>query len=247
MGTLAHIWRHPIKSHGREALESVALTIGQTMPWDRHWAVAHEAAKLEGANWVPCVNFSRGAKAPGLMAIEASFDEAAGRITLHHPELADLTVDPDQEGEAIIAWSAPLIPEGRAQSARVVRAERGMTDTDFPSISLNSHSSLRALGQKAGAPLDPRRFRGNLWIDGLGPWEEFEWIGKTLRIGAAELRVEERIGRCLATTANPETGVRDVDTLAALDAGWGHTDFGVYAQVVQSGTVARGDTVEVIG
>ena len=41
----AALWRHPIKGHGREALETVDLTEGRTMPWDRRWAVAHEAAK----------------------------------------------------------------------------------------------------------------------------------------------------------------------------------------------------------
>nr|WP_224826222.1 MOSC domain-containing protein [Cognatishimia sp. MH4019] len=247
MAVLAQIWRHPIKSHGAEALEAVQLIAGQTMPWDRRWAVAHEAAKADASAWSPCANFSRGAKAPALMAISAKTDETTGRITLRHPELGELTIDPETEAEALIAWAGPLVPTDRAQSARVVRVpDRGMTDTDFPSISLNSTSSLRALSQKVGADLDPRRFRGNLWLDGLGPWEEFEWIGKTLRIGEAELRVIERIGRCLATTANPKTGARDADTLGALEDGWGHTDFGVYAEVTQSGVIRRDDPVELL-
>ncbi|MEL7211806.1 MAG: MOSC domain-containing protein [Pseudomonadota bacterium] len=247
MATLAQIWRHPIKSHGAEALQSVELIAGKTMPWDRRWAVAHEAAQVDDTAWSRCANFSRGAKAPGLMAISAETDEATGRVRLSHPDLSELDVDPETEADALIAWAAPLMPADRAQSTRVVRVpERGMTDTDFPSISLNSTSSLRALSQKAGVELDQRRFRGNLWLDGLGPWEEFEWIGKTLRIGTVEMRVVERIGRCLATTANPQTGVRDVDTLGALQDGWDHTDFGVYAEVVTSGAVAVGDTVEVM-
>ena len=127
------------------------------------------------------------------MAVSAQMNEAAGRVALRHPDLGELTVDPDTAAEALIAWAAPLVPADRAQSARVVRVpDRGMTDTDFPSISLNSTSSLRALSQKVGTDLDQRRFRGNLWLDGLGPWEEFEWIGQTLRIGSAELRVVER-------------------------------------------------------
>lgn len=247
MRSLAQIWRHPIKSHGAEALETVRLEAGKTMPWDRRWAVAHDAAKADGTSWAPCANFSRGAKAPGLMAISAKTDEASGRVRLGHPELGVLDLDPEAEGDALIAWAGPLMPADRAQSARVIRVpERGMTDTDFPSISLNSLSSLRALGQKVGAELDPRRFRGNLWFEGLGPWEEFEWIGKTLRIGNAQLRVVERIGRCLATAANPMTGTRDVDTLGALEDGWGHTDFGVYAEVVESGQIRVGDEVEVL-
>jgi len=46
--------------------------------------------------------------------------------------------------------------------------------------------------------------------------------------------------------ANPETGRRDADTLGALENGWGHTDFGVYAEVTQTGMIRPGDSVEVI-
>ena len=38
------LWRHPIKGHGVEPVEGVTLTAGATMPWDRVWAIAHEAA-----------------------------------------------------------------------------------------------------------------------------------------------------------------------------------------------------------
>ncbi|PKP81933.1 MAG: molybdenum cofactor biosysynthesis protein, partial [Alphaproteobacteria bacterium HGW-Alphaproteobacteria-2] len=59
---LAQIWRHPIKAHGRERLDAAMLEPGQTLPWDRHWAVAHEAAHLAEGAWSPCANFSRAAK-----------------------------------------------------------------------------------------------------------------------------------------------------------------------------------------
>ena len=38
---LAEIWRHPIKSCGRETLTRVLLTENRTLPWDRRWAIAH--------------------------------------------------------------------------------------------------------------------------------------------------------------------------------------------------------------
>ena len=65
------LWRHPIKSHGREALTSVRLEAGATMPWDRTWAVAHDASDVDGSAWAHCRNFTIGSKAPGLMAIDA--------------------------------------------------------------------------------------------------------------------------------------------------------------------------------
>jgi uncharacterized protein YcbX len=85
------------------------------------------------------------------------------------------------------------------------------------------------------------RFRGNVWLDGLAPWAEFNLVGSDICVGGATLRIRERITRCKATTVDPETGVSDADTLGALEAGWGHQDFGVYAEVVTGGAVAVGD------
>ena len=58
--------------------------------------------------------------------------------------------------------------------------------------------------------------------------------------------MRERIKRCMATTANPDTGRRDADTLGALESGWDHRDFGIYGEVVTPGRVARGDAVTVL-
>ncbi len=242
---LAHIFRHPIKAHGREALPRALLETGRCLPFDRHWAVAHEAAQLM-PGWNACMNFTRGAKTPALQAIMAEFDEAAGEMTLSHPLCETLRFNPDTpEGqEAFLNWVGPLMAGGRAQPARLVKAGRGMTDTPFESVSILNLSSNRALGQRIGRDLGLDRWRANLWLDGLAPWEEFDLIGRELMIGGARLKVVDRIGRCRATMVDCATGRIDVDTLDALEEGYGHTDFGVYAEVVAGGAVACGDSVE---
>ena len=58
-----------------------------------------------------------------------------------------------------------------------------------------------------------------------------------------DLRIEERITRCKATSANPETGRIDADTLGGLEAAFGHQDFGLYAVVTRGGAIATGDKV----
>ncbi|WP_170429347.1 MOSC domain-containing protein [Ruegeria arenilitoris] len=243
-GEVTSLWRHPIKSHGREAVQSVTMTPGQTMPGDRVWAVAHEASKADGSDWVPCANFSRGAKAPQLMAIEAHTNEKS--LTLSHPDRPELTFDPDHEVQAFLDWVKPLMPADRAASARIIRAPgRGMTDSDFPSISLCNMASNRAVGQKLDTDLSINRWRGNIWFDGLPLWEELDWIGREVQIGAVVFQVRERITRCLATTANPDTGQRDADTLGALET-WGHQDFGVYAEVIRGGEISVGDKVHLL-
>jgi hypothetical protein len=248
MTRVAALWRHPIKGHGFEALDKALLNEGCTLPWDRRWAVAHEGASAEadGSAWAPCQNFSRGAKAPQLMAIAATSDEAAGTVTLSHPQRPDLTFHPDTEEAAFLDWVRPLMPADRAQSARIVRApDLGMTDSAFASISIVNLASGTDLSARLGQDLSSLRWRANIHLDGPAPWAERGWIGRTLRIGAAELEIREHIVRCRATTANPATGERDADTLGALKQ-LGHQEFGLYGVVTRSGEIAVGDSAEVL-
>ncbi|MBN2759343.1 MAG: MOSC domain-containing protein [Rhodobacteraceae bacterium] len=240
---LAHIFRHPIKAHGRERLDAVDLSEGRCLPMDRHWAVAHDAAMLM-PGWNPCMNFTRGAKTSALQAINAAWD--GPRLTLTHPDLAPLTFDPDSaEGEAtLLAWLRPLHDDGRAGPAKLVKAGRGMTDTDFESVSILNLASNAALGAQLGADLGLDRWRANLWLDGMEAWAECDLIGRELTIGGARLRVVEPIGRCRATMVDCATGQIDHDTLSALRIARGDTNFGVYATVIQSGPIRAGDSVE---
>lgn len=246
---VASLQRHPLKSHGREALSRVELEAGRGLPWDRHWAVAHEAAKLTEGEWAPCANFSRGSKAPMLMAINARLDEGTAALTLSHPDRPEITFRPDDPDEAarFLDWVRPLCPPDRAQPARLYSVPgRGMTDTDYPSVSLISLASNRALGEQMGLDISPLRWRANIWIEAIRPFEERDWIGRRLRIGQAVLEIVEPKERCLATTANPATGIRDADTLRALMALHGDKDFGLYARVVEGGEVSVGDAVELL-
>jgi uncharacterized protein YcbX len=251
MTQITELYRHPIKAHGREALSSATLVAGQTFPWDRVWAIAHDAAKVTPDNqgWARCLNFTRGAGSPALMAVTAELDEPTGTITLRHPDLADWSGNPNtpQDAVRLINWSKPLIPQDRAQPSFVTKADgRGMTDSRFPSISILSHASLRAFSDRAGQQVSPHRWRGNIWIDEVEPWAEFDWIGRELQVGTVRLAVRERIERCIATTVNPQTGARDLDTLAILNNDFGHQDFGIKVEVITGGHIQTGDKVELI-
>lgn len=179
------------------------------------------------------------------MAIEANLDEATEILTLTHPDRPDLSFNPDTDTDKFLDWVKPLMPEDRAQSVSIVRsAKRGMTDSEIPSISFNNSASHLAVGGLLEQPLSQQRWRGNIWIDGLAAWEEMNWIGKTITVGDAQFEIREHITRCLATTANPETGIRDADTLGALKS-LGHQEFGVYGVVTKAGLISVGDTVKV--
>lgn len=241
------LYRHPIKAHGVEAVPEVTLIEGQSMPFDRLWAIAHDRAKLDGTAWAACANFNRAARIPLLNAISAKLDEKTERVALSHPDLPTITLHPDRESDALLEWLEPLTASrALPRPDRVVRLDRrGFTDTDFPSISLCNIASHRAVESIQMAPLSPLRWRGNIWFEGAAAWSEHEWSGKEIRIGEAVLSVVEPATRCKATMANPVTGERDVDVLHCLNI-LGHQNFGVYARVIKNGKIAVGSTLELI-
>jgi uncharacterized protein YcbX len=88
-------------------------------------------------------------------------------------------------------------------------------------VSIINLASVRALGEFLGNPIDPARFRMNVWIDGLEPFAELDWVEghpgtRDTRIGAVRLRVDEACVRCKAIEANPQTGEYDLELRKAL-------------------------------
>lgn len=242
---LAQIWRHPVKAHGRERLTETAVAPGRALPLDRAWAVAHERSHFdpEAPAWVPCANFTRAVSRPLLQAVTCTTDPSAPAITFRHPERPDLTIWPDtpEDAAAFIDWVRPISQEGGLMPAALVKAEGvAMTDSDFPSISLINLASHRAVAETVGRDLSPLRWRGNFLVEGLEPWVEASWIGKTLHIGDIAFEVAEPITRCRMTEANPGTGRRDADTLGALQDGFGHQDCGIYLRALTGGTLREG-------
>jgi uncharacterized protein len=246
-GHIAQLVRHPIKSAGYETVAEAVLTEGAAFPFDRVWAIAHAAARLtDPPTWAPKLQFLRGWGSADLMAIACTSDTATETVTLSHPRRPTASFRPDDPADAarLIDWLRPLWPDNRPEPARVIRVQgHALTDQDNPLVSINSTASLADLSARMGAPLSPHRFRGNIWVDGWAPWTELDLVGQEITIGAARLRIEEPIGRCRATGANPETGEQDADTMGALEAGYGHTDFGVFARVLTGGRIAIHDEV----
>jgi uncharacterized protein len=113
-------------------------------------------------------------------------------------------------------------------------------------------ASLERLRAQAGVsePIDPRRFRMTFGVEGLEAHEEDRWIGRDVSVGDTTLRVRGNVGRCAATTRQPDTGDVDFKTLHHLKAYRYEVPtteplpFGVYASVVRPGRVRVGDAVQ---
>jgi uncharacterized protein len=244
-----HIYRYPVKGLTAEALEEVALRPGACLPHDRRFALAQGDAPLDPAapTWLPKRHFGCLAANARLALLHAAFDPRTGQLAIRPPEGQPLLVDlRTEEGRAAAAaFLARFLGEEARGEPRLVEAPgHNFTDVAAKCVSIIGLSSLHALESAAGRRLDPLRFRANVYVSGGHPWAEFDLVGQEIQLGGARLRVTKRIVRCAATEVNPETAARDADPPRWLRRHFGHTDLGVYAEVLEGGRVSVGDALE---
>jgi hypothetical protein len=135
---------------------------------------------------------------------------------------------------------------------RVDETGAGLDRGAAAAASLVSTAALEELGRNANVEgsIDGRRFRMTFGVDGIASHAEEEWLGRRVRVGESVLVPRGNVGRCRITTLDPETGVRDLETLdviADYRADVATTEplpFGVWCEVVEPGRVAVGDPVE---
>jgi len=247
---LALIRRHPIKSVGGEGLDHVSLQAAHRLQGDRAFAILTEngerhalASQTEGQpdRWLPKSCFLRGVLSADLQAVSGGWD--GDKLTLSHPRQKSITLDPLTQGDDLIEWLRPLWPANAPQPTRLVQGAGIWTDQKRPWISILSLDSLADLTAKTGIDPGTHRWRGNLWVKGWAAFYERELIGQTIHIGQAELRITEHIGRCAATNADTATGRVDLDMIDCLQRHYGHTDFGVFAEVVTGGDIRLQDQI----
>lgn len=191
----------------------------------------------------------------------------------HDPEHLSLTFPDGSVAAAEVALDAPMMVtiHGRDFSARpvigpwadalstyaerelqLIRVERRDDALDRHPVSIVSTASVEELGRhlEPSGDVDARRFRMLVEVAGARPHEEDEWLDRDVRIGEAVVRVNALDARCVITTQDPDTGLRDIPTLHIIKSYRGirdghHLDFGVYADVVEPGVLRVGDAIEV--
>jgi uncharacterized protein YcbX len=248
---IEHLYRYPVKGLTAEALESVEVAAGETLPWDRAFALAQGDAPFDPAapQWLQKSHFMCLMVNARAALLRASFDPASGRLGIRGPDGDGITENALTEAgrERIAAWlTAFLGPEARGTPRFHHAPGHTFTDHKVKVVSMINLASLADLAHRAGAPRHPLRFRANIYFAGAPAWSELDWVGQELLAGGARLRVRKRIPRCAATEVNPETAARDAHPVAELRAAFGHHDCGIYAEVIEGGRIAVGDAVELL-
>ena len=219
MATVAEIWRYPVKSMAGERLASSEVT-DQGLVGDRRWALVDGTVNRAGK----------------LLTMRQ--DE---KLLTYRPQLFDDRVEVVTPEGGSRLLDDELVRHLAAQTERplVLRDVAGGNFDDSPVLVVNM-ATVAAFGIVAGSLVDHRRFRANLYVDGLENEEELGWMGRRLRFGEVELEVIKRCERCVAITLDPDTTVATPELLRLL-AQTQETCLGVYCGVVRPGRVAEGD------
>jgi uncharacterized protein YcbX len=111
------------------------------------------------------------------------------------------------------------------ERSQVHRCEFSVADFDARGLAHQSSFSA-SFGRKIGMTLNPLRFRGNIYVSRLEPWQELDWIDKEFQIGRIHVRGLARTPRCAAVNVNPDTAIRDANLPKAISQNFGHVDLG---------------------
>lgn len=282
VGTVAGLWRYPVKSMGGEELTSSHLDL-RALHADRLWAVRD--LELEA------VTTAR--RLPVLLGCTARFlrEPAPGvgpgdvcDVVITFPDGTEITsIDRERLNARLSELTgkqvalAPLPPlhdkaayRGVLASKNDLRRQFDLDDDEplpdlsmFPlrklaqlaiyatpigtfadayAVHLLTTSSLRAMAAHGG-DFDVRRFRPNILIDsppdGL---VEQRWMGGTLGIGDAGIRVEIPTVRC-SIPMREQPGLSADPAVPRAVSRHGDRCLGVYGDIIDVGTVRTGDPV----
>jgi uncharacterized protein len=250
--TLQSIYRFPVKGLSPEPLPRVALAPGQTIPGDRLYAIENGPSGFDPAapKHQPKMRYLTLMRNERLAVLRTRFDDQSHELTVDYDgrEAARGDLRTAEGRAAIEQFFASFSADELRGPPKVLHAPGfSFSDVAAKVVSIINLASVADLENHAGAPIDPLRFRANLYVSGWPAWQELDMVGRKLTIGAGimgngvTVKITKRIVRCAATNVDPVTGARDLEIPNTLMKTFGHADCGIYAEVLTPGAIAVGD------
>jgi uncharacterized protein YcbX len=241
IGTVETLMRYPVKSMRGESLDAVHVAY-TGITGDRVWAFVDPDKK-------PSFPWHSAREQHDLLLYQPRF-RAAPALDQQYPTEDRFDVDvTTPDGETFALRDPKLLDGLRRKSGRpfILRfSEKGMQDAR--PISIFGLGTVTGLSAEAERPLDPLRFRANVYVRWTDPTPFFEdtLVGRQLRIGdKLEVLIAKKDPRCVIITLDPATAEAHPEVLRTVAKN--HKGCaGVYAVVVKEGVVKRGDAVELL-
>ena len=243
------IYRYPVKGLSPQALEMAQLTAGQTIPADRLYAIENGPTGFDPAApaYFPKQRFLMLMLNERLAALRTEFDEANHTLAVHWQggQAARGDLRTPQGRKTIEDFFARYCADELRGPPKVLHGEgHSFSDVAKKVVSILNLASVAAVEDAVGLPVNPLRFRANIYLSGWPAWREFGLLGQTITIGkTARVKIIKRIQHCAATDVDPDTGIRDLTIPRTLLDNFDHTNCGVYAEVIVAGEIAPGDAI----
>jgi uncharacterized protein YcbX len=232
VGTIAQIWRYPVKSMLGEQLR-VAICDENGIVGDRRFALFDPIMQKQ----------LTARKLSSLLQHSASaFDDEASEVVITLPDGQSAFISDEGISETL---SATLKTKVIVRDSSEPGGSTGGFKDDAP-VHLVTTATLKAFGAiYPEGQFDQRRFRPNILIDtGVQTgFLEDAWIGKTLRLGDwLKLEIIKPCARCVMTTLAQSELPADSGILKTI-ANNNDDNLGVYARVLAAGAIRQGDKV----
>ncbi len=247
--SISAIYRYPVKGLSPEKLPAVELSPGATLPGDRRYAVENGPSGFDpnAPAYFPKIRFLMLMKNERLARLDTRYDDDSNVLTIRSAgrEVARGDLATPAGREQIENFLAAYCADELRGRPRILSAP-GHSFSDAPAklVSIINLASVAAIESAVARPVNPLRFRANIYVAGLPAWHEFDLVGNEIAVGAsARLKIVKRIVRCAATNVDPETGLRDLSIPQTLSQTQGHMDCGIYGEVIAGGRIAVGDPV----
>lgn len=248
------LYRYPVKGLSPQELDRVTLAVGQTVPADRLYAIENGPTGFDPAapSYFPKQRFLMLMRNERLATLRTDYDEPSHTLSIQADGRLAVSADlRTKEGRlAVEAFFRRFMPAELNGPPKVLSGEgpsgmaHSFSDVAKKVVSIINLSSVAEVEKAASHPVDPLRFRGNLYVSGWPAWREFDLLDREIAVGdKVRLKVVKRIVRCAATNVDPATGIRDLTIPKTLLQTFGHADCGVYAEVIAAGEIAAGDTL----
>ena len=250
LATIRAIYRYPVKGLSAERVPLAALAAGETLLGDRRYAIENGPSGFDAAapSCLPKQRFLMLMKNERLARLDTSFEDASRTLVIREDgrEAARGDLGTGQGRAAIEAFFAAFMSDELRGPPKVLEARgHSFSDVARKVVSIINLDSVATIAEFVGRPVDPLRFRGNLYVEGWPAFGELALVGREIAIGSARGRIVKRIVRCAATNVEPGRGIRDLDIPKSLMQTLGHSDCGIYAEIIAAGQAKAGDAVAV--
>ena len=249
----------PVKSVSFQSIENCKIKKNTGIIGDRIFAFAKDLDLDKAKLFEKSPNERKGKwnkiltlkNSPALNKYNFIFNDEKLTLTFKDKEILTININKLNERDALSHKISELENSLKQPIILMKNNELPFFDTsiskkvDFVnSVSLLNIQSINDFEKKVDKKIESSIFRGNICVDGIEPWKEREWIGKTIKINNVSFKVEKNIPRCVAINLKPQSDDNSFNLLQLLKKNYNHFDMGIYLTALDDGEINIENTID---